>query len=65
MSTSVRRLAERAAAWEQAQEIMAEACAIIPIVHSNRVIVTSKGMTGVTMSPEMCTRFYPLKPPTA
>jgi peptide/nickel transport system substrate-binding protein len=57
--------AERAAGYEKAQKIIADAVPIIPIVHASRVIVTAKGMTGVTISPEMCMRFWPLKPPAA
>jgi peptide/nickel transport system substrate-binding protein len=57
--------AARAAAYEEAQQIIAEAAPIIPIVHANRVIVTAKGMTGVTISPEMCVRYWPLKPSAA
>lgn len=57
--------AVRAAAYEQAQQIIADAAPIIPIVHANRVIVTAKDMTGVTISPEMCVRYWPLKPSTA
>ncbi len=54
--------AQRAADYAQAQQIIANAAPIIPIVHSNRVIVTAKGMTGVTISPEMCVRYWPIKP---
>jgi len=57
--------AQRAAGYEEAQKIIADAVPIIPIVHASRVIVTAKGMTGVTISPEMCMRFWPLKPPAA
>lgn len=57
--------APRAAAYEKAQKIIADAVPIIPIVHANRVVVTAKGMTGVTISPEMCVRYWPLKPPAA
>ncbi|HEX3707487.1 MAG TPA: ABC transporter substrate-binding protein [Mycobacteriales bacterium] len=57
--------AQRAAAYEEAQKIIAEAAPIIPIVHADRVIVTAKGMTGVTISPEMCMRYWPLKPSAA
>jgi peptide/nickel transport system substrate-binding protein len=56
---------KRAEAWKKAQEIVAEACPIIPIVHSDRVGVTTKGITGFTISPEMCVRYWPLKPPAA
>ena len=57
--------AERAADYKEAQEIIANAVPIIPIVHANRVIVTAKGMTGVTISPEMCMRYWPIKPSAA
>lgn len=57
--------AQRATAYEEAQQIIAKAAPIIPIVHANRVIVTAKGMTGVTISPEMCMRYWPLKPTAA
>jgi len=57
--------AQRAAAYEEAQQIIADAAPIIPIVHADRVIVTAKGMTGVTISPEMCMRYWPLKPSVA
>jgi peptide/nickel transport system substrate-binding protein len=57
--------AQRAAAYEEAQKIIAAAAPIIPIVHADRVIVTAKGMTGVTISPEMCMRYWPLKPSAA
>jgi peptide/nickel transport system substrate-binding protein len=57
--------AQRAADYEEAQQIIANAAPIIPIVHSNRVIVTAKGMTGVTISPEMCVRYWPIKPAAA
>jgi len=57
--------AQRAAAYVEAQKIIAAAAPIIPIVHADRVIVTAKGMTGATISPEMCMRYWPLKPPTA
>jgi peptide/nickel transport system substrate-binding protein len=57
--------AVRAADYKEAQQIIADAVPIIPIVHANRVVVTAKGMTGVTISPEMCVRYWPLKPPVA
>jgi peptide/nickel transport system substrate-binding protein len=57
--------AQRAAAYEEAQQIIANAAPIIPIVHADRVIVTAKGMTGATISPEMCMRYWPLKPAVA
>lgn len=58
-------MAQRAAAYAEAQQIIADAAPIIPIVHADRVIVTAKGMTGVTISPEMCMRYWPLKPSAA
>ncbi len=54
---------ERAKDWVEAQNIVAEDVPMIPIVHANRVIVTKKGIRGVTMSPEMTTRYYTLTPP--
>jgi peptide/nickel transport system substrate-binding protein len=57
--------AQRAAAYVEAQKIIANAAPIIPIVHADRVIVTGKGVTGATISPEMCMRYWPLKPPVA
>jgi peptide/nickel transport system substrate-binding protein len=54
--------AQRAADYTEAQKIIAAAAPIIPIVHSNRVVVTAKGMSGVTISPEMCVRYWPIKP---
>jgi peptide/nickel transport system substrate-binding protein len=56
--------AQRAADYAEAQKIIAAAAPIIPIVHANRVVVTAKGMTGVTISPEMCVRYWPIKPPS-
>jgi peptide/nickel transport system substrate-binding protein len=56
---------QRATDYAAAQKIIADAAPIIPIVHANRVVVTAKGMTGVTISPEMCVRYWPLKPPAA
>jgi peptide/nickel transport system substrate-binding protein len=57
--------AARAADYKEAQKIIADAAPIIPIVQANRIIVTAKGMTGATVSPEMCVRYWPLKPPNA
>jgi peptide/nickel transport system substrate-binding protein len=53
----------RAADWVTAQNIVAEDLPMIPIVHANRIFVTTKGIRGITMSPEMTTRYYTLTPP--
>jgi peptide/nickel transport system substrate-binding protein len=53
----------RAADWVTAQNIVADDLPMIPIVHANRIFVTKKGIRGITMSPEMTTRYYTLTPP--
>lgn len=54
---------ERAKDWVELQDIVADDLPMIPIVHANRIFVTKKGIRGITMSPEMTTRYYTLTPP--
>ncbi|MGC5249516.1 ABC transporter substrate-binding protein [Gordonia sp. DT219] len=53
---------ERAAAYKRAQEIVADAAPLFPIVQAQRPGVLAKGITGMSFSPEMALRYWTLKP---
>jgi peptide/nickel transport system substrate-binding protein len=54
--------AARTAAYKQAQEIIASAAPVIPIVATGTVTVVAKGITGVSFSPTGSGRFWTLHP---
>jgi peptide/nickel transport system substrate-binding protein len=50
--------AARDTAFGQAQDIAAEGAAMFPIAQASRLVVLRKGMTAVSFSPEMGTRYW-------
>jgi peptide/nickel transport system substrate-binding protein len=54
--------AARAAAYKQAQEIIADDAAMLPIVATGTVAVVAKGITGVSFSPTGSGRYWTLHP---
>ncbi len=53
---------ERAAAYEEAQEIVAEAAPLLPIARVGRSVVLAPGITGASFAPEFGLRYWTLHP---
>ncbi|UZN04155.1 ABC transporter substrate-binding protein [Cellulomonas sp. S1-8] len=53
---------ERAASYEEAQEIVADAAPLLPIARVGRTVVMAPGFTNASFAPEFGLRYWTLKP---